>query len=92
MQTIRKNDGHFGVSAEILTVHIKIYQCHDNPPRYRINGNVTISQNIPAALVLFGHGLFKMCRGNEMQSLPTSETGSIDADASAIMGQFSLDI
>ena len=61
-------------------------------PRYRINGNVTISQNIPAALVFFRHGLFKMCRGNEMQSLPTGETGSIDADASAIMGQFSLDI
>ncbi|MGO5274657.1 hypothetical protein ACTQ28_10205, partial [Bacillota bacterium LCP21S3_A4] len=39
------------------------------------NSNVTISQNIPAALVFFRHGLFKMCRGNEMQSLPTGETG-----------------
>lgn len=29
-----------------------------------------------------------MCRGNEMQSLPTGETGSIDADASAIMVSF----
>ena len=61
-------------------------------PRYRINGNATISQNIPAVLAFFGHGLFKMCRENEMQSLPTGKTGSIDADASVIIGQFSLDI
>ena len=48
-------------------------------PRYRINGNVTISQNIPAALVLFGHGMIQNVQENEMQSLPTSETGRVIA-------------
>lgn len=48
-------------------------------PRYRINGNVTISQNIPAALVLFGHGMIQNVQENEMQSLPTGETGRVIA-------------
>lgn len=48
-------------------------------PRYRINGNVTILQNIPAALVLFGHGMIQNVQENEMQSLPTGETGRVIA-------------